>query len=199
MPRASASICSDSTRDRRLASGWTVGDHRERWQDARRSRRARWERRMDRRAHAAHGRMGRRLVMTMNLAPELAITSRHAAHATPTLPLVVEFTSSRVRQRPLAARPGGIELAERPAAGAGCRHRRAPGPAAALPDQPAADVRRAARLGGAGAVRRAAFAPRAGGGDPARAGPDDGDGGRAAAGPRVVERFQHAALGFTSR
>ncbi|HYM16141.1 MAG TPA: thioredoxin family protein [Dehalococcoidia bacterium] len=48
--------------------------------------------------------------MTMNLAPEHTITSDAQLHR-PDVPLVVEFTSSRVRQRPLAARMPGIELA----------------------------------------------------------------------------------------
>lgn len=48
--------------------------------------------------------------MTMHLAPEYTITC-DAQLARRDMPLVVEFTSSRVRQRPLAARPGGIELA----------------------------------------------------------------------------------------
>ena len=48
--------------------------------------------------------------MTMNLAPEYTITC-DAQLVRCDLPLVVEFTSSRARQRPLAARPGGIELA----------------------------------------------------------------------------------------
>ncbi len=47
----------------------------------------------------------------MNLAPEYAITCV-AQLVRADLPLVVEFTSSRVKQRPMAARPGGIELAE---------------------------------------------------------------------------------------
>jgi thiol-disulfide isomerase/thioredoxin len=47
----------------------------------------------------------------MNLAPEYAITCA-AQLVRADLPLVVEFTSSRVKQRPLASRPGGIELAE---------------------------------------------------------------------------------------
>jgi thioredoxin-like negative regulator of GroEL len=47
--------------------------------------------------------------MTMHLAPERTITSPAQIVATG-LPLVVEFTSSRARQRPLAARAGGIEL-----------------------------------------------------------------------------------------
>jgi hypothetical protein len=47
----------------------------------------------------------------MNLAPEFAITCEGQL-VRDGLPLVVEFTSSRVRQRPLATRPGGIELAE---------------------------------------------------------------------------------------
>lgn len=46
----------------------------------------------------------------MNLAPEQAITC-DAQLLRRDVPLVVEFTSSRVRQRPLAARMGGIELA----------------------------------------------------------------------------------------
>lgn len=46
----------------------------------------------------------------MNLAPEYAITS-DAQLLRRDVPLVVEFTSSRVRQRPLASRMGGIELA----------------------------------------------------------------------------------------
>ena len=46
--------------------------------------------------------------MTMNLAPERAITTH--TDIPPNVPLVVEFTSSRCRQRPLAARAGGIEL-----------------------------------------------------------------------------------------
>jgi hypothetical protein len=46
--------------------------------------------------------------MTMNLAPERAITT-HTELAS-AVPLVVEFTSSRVRQRPIAARAGGIDL-----------------------------------------------------------------------------------------
>ncbi len=50
--------------------------------------------------------------MTMNLAPEHAITCDAQLARRGDLPLVVEFTSSRVRQRPLAARPGGIELAD---------------------------------------------------------------------------------------
>ena len=48
--------------------------------------------------------------MTMNLAPERAIRDP-AQLVGASIPLVVEFTSSRVRQRPLAARAGGIELA----------------------------------------------------------------------------------------
>lgn len=47
----------------------------------------------------------------MNLAPEYAITCV-AQLVRADLPLVVEFTSSRVKQRPMAARPGGIELAD---------------------------------------------------------------------------------------
>jgi thioredoxin-like negative regulator of GroEL len=48
---------------------------------------------------------------------DLAIQTHPIAHAEPRpaapltdVPLVVEFTSNRVRQRPLAARPGGIEV-----------------------------------------------------------------------------------------
>jgi thioredoxin-like negative regulator of GroEL len=48
--------------------------------------------------------------MTMNLAPQYTITS-DAQLAPRDVPLVVEFTSSRVRQRPLAMRVAGIELA----------------------------------------------------------------------------------------
>ena len=48
--------------------------------------------------------------MTMNLAPERAIRDP-AQLVGANVPLVVEFTSSRVRQRPLAARAGGIEVA----------------------------------------------------------------------------------------
>ena len=48
--------------------------------------------------------------MTMNIAPEYAITN-DAQLARHDVPLIVEFTSSRVRQRPLAARMPGIELA----------------------------------------------------------------------------------------
>ncbi len=47
--------------------------------------------------------------MTMQLAPEFAITSE-AQLAGRDAPLVVEFTSSRVRQRSLAVRLGGIEV-----------------------------------------------------------------------------------------
>jgi thioredoxin-like negative regulator of GroEL len=111
------------------------------------------------------------------------------------LPLVVEFTSSRVRQRPLATRPGGIELADT----------RLPVRAVDIDAYP--DLRRRfkinllptfvvlhdsaelARFVGphsrrelTGAIRRAL--------DPAgrRTG--------SAQGARTVERLQHAALGF---
>lgn len=47
--------------------------------------------------------------MTMNLAPERTFTT-HAEIPAAGVPLVVEFTSSRSRQRPIAARAGGIEL-----------------------------------------------------------------------------------------
>ncbi len=46
----------------------------------------------------------------MNLAPEQAITS-DAQLTRRDVPLIVEFTSSRVRQRPLVVRTAGIELA----------------------------------------------------------------------------------------
>jgi thioredoxin-like negative regulator of GroEL len=49
--------------------------------------------------------------MAMNIAPERAITDARQLVAQPR-PLVVEFTSSRCRQRPIAARAGGIEVAE---------------------------------------------------------------------------------------
>ncbi len=45
----------------------------------------------------------------MNLAPEHAITSD--AQLLRDVPLIIEFTSSRVRQRPMASRIAGIELA----------------------------------------------------------------------------------------
>lgn len=48
--------------------------------------------------------------MTMNLADEVAITSETQLRRD--APLVIEFTSSKVRTRPLAARAGGIEIAE---------------------------------------------------------------------------------------
>ena len=47
--------------------------------------------------------------MTTDIALHDPIVAAPASHATD-VPLVVEFTSPRVRQRPLAARPGGIEL-----------------------------------------------------------------------------------------
>ena len=47
--------------------------------------------------------------MTMNIAPERTFTGRDLLPA-PGVPLVVEFTSSRCRQRPIAVRAGGIEL-----------------------------------------------------------------------------------------
>jgi thioredoxin-like negative regulator of GroEL len=46
--------------------------------------------------------------MTMQIAPERRYDDRPSA-LPDGVPLVVEFTSSRVRQRPLAARAGGIE------------------------------------------------------------------------------------------
>lgn len=46
----------------------------------------------------------------MNLAADIAITCESQLVGRRDLPLIVEFTSSRVRQRPLAARPGGIEI-----------------------------------------------------------------------------------------
>ena len=50
--------------------------------------------------------------MTMQLAPEHSITSETqlAGGARRDLPLVIEFTSSRVRTRPLAVRAGGIDF-----------------------------------------------------------------------------------------
>lgn len=48
--------------------------------------------------------------MTMKLAPEHAITS-DTQLARRDVPLIVEFTSSRVRQRPLAPRLGGVDVA----------------------------------------------------------------------------------------
>jgi thioredoxin-like negative regulator of GroEL len=47
--------------------------------------------------------------MTMQLTPERAITSE--TQLARDVALVIEFTSSRARQRPLAARAGGIEVA----------------------------------------------------------------------------------------
>jgi thioredoxin-like negative regulator of GroEL len=47
--------------------------------------------------------------MTMQIAPERRFDDHHA-RIPDGVPLVVEFTSSRARQRPLAARAGGIEL-----------------------------------------------------------------------------------------
>jgi thioredoxin-like negative regulator of GroEL len=47
--------------------------------------------------------------MTMNLSPECTITDAQLARRE--MPLIVEFTSSRVRTRPLATRIAGIELA----------------------------------------------------------------------------------------
>jgi thioredoxin-like negative regulator of GroEL len=47
--------------------------------------------------------------MTMNLAPERTLRAAQELPLT-RLPLVVEFTSSRSRQRPIAARAGGIDL-----------------------------------------------------------------------------------------
>jgi hypothetical protein len=47
--------------------------------------------------------------MTMHIAPERAITSESQIPAAG-VPLVVEFTSSRCRQRPIATRAGGVEL-----------------------------------------------------------------------------------------
>lgn len=48
--------------------------------------------------------------MTTDMAVPQSIIEPPAAQAS-SVPLVVEFTSPRVRQRPLAARPGGVELA----------------------------------------------------------------------------------------
>ena len=46
--------------------------------------------------------------MTMNITPERAIT--HETQIPANVPLVVEFTSSRSRTRPIASRAGGVEL-----------------------------------------------------------------------------------------
>ena len=48
--------------------------------------------------------------MTLQIAAERAISHERQLPANPGLPLVVEFTSSRSRQRPIATRAGGIEL-----------------------------------------------------------------------------------------
>jgi len=48
--------------------------------------------------------------MTMQLAPERAITCETQLLLRQGVPLVIEFTSSKARQRPLAARAGGIEV-----------------------------------------------------------------------------------------
>lgn len=47
--------------------------------------------------------------MTMHITPERAFSGDHQPQGAS--PLVVEFTSSRARQRPIAVRAGGIELA----------------------------------------------------------------------------------------
>ena len=49
--------------------------------------------------------------MTMQIAPERAFTGEMELLLRQGMPLVVEFTSSKARQRPLAARAGGIEVA----------------------------------------------------------------------------------------
>jgi thiol-disulfide isomerase/thioredoxin len=49
--------------------------------------------------------------MTMQIAPERAFTGEMEFLLRQGIPLVVEFTSSKARQRPLAARAGGIEVA----------------------------------------------------------------------------------------
>lgn len=49
------------------------------------------------------------MVMTMQLAPEFSITHEQQL-VRQDMPLVLEFTSSRVRQRPLAVRLGGIDV-----------------------------------------------------------------------------------------
>lgn len=46
--------------------------------------------------------------MTMNIARERSYTGQAAVPAN--VPFIVEFTSTRCRQRPLAARAGGIDL-----------------------------------------------------------------------------------------
>ena len=48
--------------------------------------------------------------MTMQLARERTYTPERQSALPAGVPLIVEFTSSRARQRPLAARAGGIEL-----------------------------------------------------------------------------------------
>jgi hypothetical protein len=46
----------------------------------------------------------------MQIAPERSIVDETQLLLSQGLPLVIEFTSSRARQRPLAARAGGIDL-----------------------------------------------------------------------------------------
>lgn len=48
--------------------------------------------------------------MTLQIAPDRAITGETELLLHNNVPLVIEFTSSRSRQRPLATRAGGIEI-----------------------------------------------------------------------------------------
>jgi thioredoxin-like negative regulator of GroEL len=48
--------------------------------------------------------------MTLQIAPDRAITHETEILLRNNVPLVIEFTSSRSRQRPLATRAGGIEI-----------------------------------------------------------------------------------------
>ena len=48
--------------------------------------------------------------MTLSIAPERTITAETELLLRQGVPLVIEFTSSRAKQRPLAARAGGIEI-----------------------------------------------------------------------------------------
>lgn len=48
--------------------------------------------------------------MVLSIAPERAITCETELLLRQGIPLVIEFTSSRAKQRPLATRAGGIEI-----------------------------------------------------------------------------------------
>jgi hypothetical protein len=48
--------------------------------------------------------------MVLSIAPERALTCETELLLRQGLPLVIEFTSSRAKQRPLATRAGGIEI-----------------------------------------------------------------------------------------